>query len=448
MIRLPFDLPALQRLLRFATKRITEDRIAQVAGSLTFTTVLSVVPLITVAFAVFTAFPIFSSFQNALQGFLSDRLMPPAVNEQIFGYLNEFAAKAKGLTTAGLIALLVTSLITLLTIESALNVIWRVPRPRPLAQRILSYWALLTVGPLLFGVSASLSSYLFSESLWANATPLSAPLFGKWALAFATLPLTTLGFTLLYVYLPNCRVEWRDALVGGVVAALAFEVAKRGFGFYVRRFPTYTAVYGTFAAIPIFLLWVYLGWFITLFCAMVTAVLPDIRSGYHFRPRFTGSDLSDALGVLARLALARERGRDSQKGYTATELARMLRRDFDTTNRLLISLEQRNWIARLDQPTRRQRWVLIAHPRMITVDELLDVFVIDRSELSYQLGLDSSRIDGKTLLAALRHESLKLSLQDLIAARSAPPHSALPAVPNAREADSDVSQNAAAAKPP
>lgn len=411
------DLPALRRMALFAARRSRENRLPQVAGSLTFTTVLSIVPLITVAFAIFTAFPIFSSFQDALQAFLADRLMPTSVSQQIFDYLNEFAAKAKALTMAGMIVLVLTSLVTMMTIESALNVIWRVPKPRPITQRLLIYWAVLTLAPVIFGVSLSLSTYLLTQSLSSVSGALqTTPLLKQWALSWASVPFTSIGFMLLYVYVPNCRVAWRDALVGGLSAAIAFELTKRGFGLYIRHFPTYTAVYGTFAAIPIFLIWVYLSWFITLLGATVTSALPAIRAGHYFRPSFPGSDLFDALGMLSRLVGARDKGR---MGYTAAELCRMLRRDLETTLRLLDRLESREWIARLHRDGEAARWLLIASPTSITVSGLFDLLLLDREELAFQADLDTSRIDGPTLLAALQHDNLGTSLQDLISARIA-----------------------------
>ncbi|MCP1119820.1 YihY family inner membrane protein [Robbsia andropogonis] len=409
------DLPALRRLARFAAQRCARDRVPQVAGSLTFTTVLSIVPLITVAFAIFTAFPIFASFQDAVQNFLSDRLMPPSVNQQIFEYLNEFAAKAKALTTAGMVFLVLTSLITMMTIESALNVIWRVRKPRPLVQRLLIYWAVLTLAPVIFGISVSLSTYLLTQSMSRVSGALEVePTLKQWVLSFAALPITAAGFTLLYVFVPNCRVAWKDALIGGCGAALAIEVTKRGFGLYIRHFPTYTAVYGAFAAIPIFLIWVYLSWFITLFGATLTSALPAIRAGHFFRPRFTGSDLFDALAILARLVRARDMGRF---GYNEGELTRMLRRDLDTTTRLLAALEQRQWIARLHRDGTPERWLLIANPATITLAALIDAFVIDRDELAYQASLESSRVDADLLLSALHHEGLTVTLRDLMHAR-------------------------------
>jgi len=409
------DLDIVKRLARFAVRRSREDRIAQVAGSLTFTTLLSLVPLATVAFALFTAFPIFASFQNSLQAFLADHLMPSQINSQIFRYLNQFASKARGLTTMGMIVLVVTSVMTMMTVESAFNLIWRVRKSRPLAQRVLVYWSILTLGPILIGVSLSISSYLFTRS-FALATGQHVSGLFDWTLAGATLPLTALAFTMLYVYLPNCRVQWRDAVVGGIAAAVAFECAKRGFGYYVRRIPTYTAVYGAFAAAPMFLLWMYLSWFITLVGAMITSALPEIRTGRFDRPRFAGSDLLDALELLARLAHALDAG---QPGRTADQLAQMLRRDLATVTRLIDDMEQDELVARLENDGAKPHFVLVANPARIPVARLFERFVIDRKELAYQLNLKSSGIDAKTLLDALDNDKLSVSLATLLAARRA-----------------------------
>jgi membrane protein len=411
--KLSIDLAAIKRLASFAAKRSNEDHIAQVAGSLTFTTLLAIVPLATVAFALFTAFPIFASFQSSLQGFLAQHLMPDQINSQIFKYLNQFASKARGLTTAGMIALFVTSVMTMMTVEAAFNVIWRVPKPRPFAQRVLVYWAIITLGPLLIGVSLSISSYLFTQSTVFSVSHI--PSLIEWALTGAALPLTALAFTMLYVYLPNCPVAWRDAVVGGLCAAIAFELAKRGFGYYVRRIPTYTAVYGAFATVPLFLLWVYLSWFITLAGAMIASALPAIRVGQFHRRRYPGDDLLDALELLARLDEARESGRP---GSTVMELASMLRCDLDTATRLVARLGEEGWIARL-QDDGVPRYALLANPARITVTRLFDLFVIDRNELEYQLKLEPTRVDCAALLGALHNEKLEISLAALIAARGA-----------------------------
>lgn len=428
MTKFDVDWDELKRLARFVATRSGEDRIPQVAGSLTFTTVLSLVPLVTVAFALFTAFPIFASFQQSLQGFLADHLMPAQINSQIFKYLNQFAEKAKGLTTVGMITLVVTSVTTMMIVESAFNMIWRVRKSRPLAQRILVYWAVITLGPLLIGVSLSVSSYVLTHSMLASTVANVAgaasaasgfasramPAMVEWALTGAVLSLSVLAFTLLYKYLPNCHVVWRDALVGALCAAIAFELAKRGFGLYIRRIPTYTAVYGAFATIPIFLLWVYLSWLITLFGAMLASALPEIRLGHFHRVDYAGSDLLDALEILAWLNDAREAGR---VGCTAHELARLQRCGLDTVARLLDKLEASDWIARIQREHDADRYVLLIDTRHASVRRLYALFVIDRDEFTYQLNLDTAHIDGPTLLAALDHSGLDVSLDVLLAAR-------------------------------
>lgn len=415
MPKLSLDLDTLARLARFTAKRASEDRIAQVAGSLTFTTMLAIVPLATVAFALFTAFPIFGTFQASLQMFLAQHLMPDQINNQIFHYLNQFASKAKGLTTAGLIVLFVTSLMTMMTVESAFNLIWRVAKPRPFAQRVLVYWAIITLGPLLIGVSLSITSHLFTHS--ASIAGELSPLI-EWTLTGAALPFTVLVFTMLYVYLPNCTVQWRDAVVGGLCAAVAFELAKRGFGAYVHSIPTYTAVYGAFATVPMFLLWVYLSWFITLAGATVVSALPAIRAGQFHRRAYPGGDLLDALELLARLNDARE---SDQPARTIAELARAARCDMDTAARVTERLSRRAWVTRLqeDGSDGPPRYALLANPAQVTVAKLFDDFVIDRSELEYQLKLASTRIDGDALLCALHNDKLEISLATLLAVRDA-----------------------------
>ncbi|CAH2798885.1 MAG: Virulence factor BrkB [uncultured Caballeronia sp.] len=412
--QLSIDFAAVKRLAGFVAQRIGEDRVAQVAGSLTFTSVLSLVPLATVAFALFTAFPIFGSFQASLQDFLAVHLMPPQINDQIFKYLNQFASKAKGLTMVGMIILLVTSVMTMMTVESAFNVIWRVRKARPIAQRVLVYWSIITLGPILFGGSLSISSYVFAHSVaFAGSHNLMPPIV-EWALTGASLPLTALAFTIIYVYMPNCKVEWRDALVGGLIAAIAFELGKRGFGYYVRHIPTYTAVYGAFAALPMFLLWVYLCWMITFVGAMVTSALPAIRTGQYHRRDFPGSDLLDALEILARLVEAREEGKP---GYTALQFSTMVRSDLDTSTRLIARLDALGWIGRLED-SRMPRYVLITNPNQITVTMLFEQFVIDPAELEYQLKLDAAQVDCAVLMGALQNDKLEITLGSLIAARA------------------------------
>ncbi len=398
----------IKRFIYLIAKRSSENRLAQVAGSLTFTTVLSLVPLLTVGFAIFTAFPLFASLQLELQNYFAEHLMPAQISNQIFEYLNQFSANAKSLTTIGSLALVVTSIITLMTVEAELNLIWRIHKPRPIAQRVLVYWASITLGPILLGASFSISSYLASQPLWATH---SDALIARWLLSSATLALSILALTALYVYLPNCRVRWCDALIGGVVASIAFEAAKRGFGLYIRQFPTYTAVYGAFAAVPIFLLWVYLSWLIILGGAVLTSTLPAMRIGELQRPRFVGSDLLDALELLVILEKAQEK---NVVGCTTTELASIVQCDIETMKRLLVRLEERHWIAKLQQEGRSEKWGLITPLQRITLSALFDLFVMDCTKFIAQLKQTVLPLDIQKLSIALKNNKMNLTLAELI----------------------------------
>lgn len=407
MLRLPrINWNNVRQLLRYALARAQDDRIPQVAASLTFTSILSIVPLFAVTFALFTAFPIFNTFRDALQGFLIEHLMPESVNAQIFNYLNQFASKAKGLTAFGLIGLLVTAVLTLMTIESAFNVIWRVRRPRPIAQRLLIYWSLLTLGPLLIGVSLSISSYVFTQSMSLVST---LPPVVTSLLSLIPPALTSVVFMLMYLYMPNCKVDWRDALVGGVVAALAFDLTKRGFGMYIRQFPTYTAVYGAFAAVPIFLLWIYLSWLVALIGATITSVLPALRLGHFQYPRFPGSDLLDGLTLIHLLNLDREAG---GTGRTMAQLASTMRTSLDHAGDLLARLERMGWVGRLTMQPPVERWLLLANPRTTTLAPLVAQLALNVDELARQM--ERHALDGAHVADILREGKWDVPLADAL----------------------------------
>ncbi len=357
--------------------RFREDRLGQTAGSLTFTTVISIVPLLTVALALFTAFPMFSQFQGALERYLFDSLVPPSVAKNTMGMLTQFAQKASRLGAAGLLVLLLSAIALMLTIDRALNAIWRVQRPRPLAQRVLMYWAAATLGPLLLGVSLSASAYVFaaSKGLAGAGVP------KLWLLLLIDVFEVT-GFALalgaLYRYVPNTAVAWRDALVGGLVAALAFELAKRGFGWYVKAMPTYGAIYGAFASVPIFLLWVYASWLIVLLGAVVAAYAPSLRLRIRRVQGVAGGEFALALAVLRALRSAQsaeaQQGAQAPKrglrGLTLAALSRDLHVDPLEVDAALTTLSALDWVARLsdeDEP----RHVLICDPATTAAEPLV-----------------------------------------------------------------------------
>ncbi|CAG2155445.1 hypothetical protein LMG31506_05394 [Cupriavidus yeoncheonensis] len=383
-LRREWNLQKLRALARYALRRAGEGRLPQVAASLTFTTFLSVVPVLTVAFALLAAFPVFREFRADIETFLFQNLIPGNVSESISRYLGQFSKSARGLTAMGLGGLMLTSVLTMLTVEDALNAIWRVKQRRPLAQRVLVFWAVLTFGPVLIGASLSISSYLISVSAgYVGNMPI-----GLGLLVSATpVVLSALAFAFLYTAVPNAYVEWRDAIAAGLVAAIAFEFAKRGFGYFIMHIPTYTAVYGTFAALPIFLLWIYLSWLVTLLGATIAANLPVVRHGHWRRRTFAGSEFFDALGVLLLLYKARD---EVPRSVGELDLGRKLRVEADYLAVLLGKLKAMHLIGKLQQDRGQAHWALLCDPSQVTLRMLYDRLVLNlprlpRTALAQQL---------------------------------------------------------------
>ena len=251
--------------------RFGEDRLGLTASSLTFTTMLALVPFFTVALALLTAFPMFATVEAQLQRWLIESLIPSTIASQVLGYITQFASKASRLGLAGLSFLLVTALALILTMDRTLNNIWRVRQLRPLGQRVLIYWAAITLGPLLLGASLAFTSYVMSAS-----GGLVKRLPDGVQLLFDSLQFVLLagGMASLYHYVPNTPVKWRHAWTGGVFVAVCIELAKKVLALYLGKVPTYSVVYGAFATLPILLVWIYVAWVIVLLGAVVTAYLP------------------------------------------------------------------------------------------------------------------------------------------------------------------------------
>jgi membrane protein len=344
-------------------QRIPKHNLPQVAGSLTFTTSLSMVPLLAVGFAVFTAFPVFSHLKDALQGFLFEHLIPAKVSDQIITYVNIFAKKARSLTMPGVIGLLLSGLITLHSIERALNQLWQVPQRRRLGQRILVYWALLTIAPFLMAGSISITSYLVTVS---EGYIDHIPIWLSWLISLIPMGLSAGAFAMLYRFLPNVRVRWQDALIGGSVAAIGFELAKMLFARFIATMPNYTVLYGALAVLPLFLIWVYLSWWMLLLGALTAASLPDIRHGYQIRMT-SGHTFWDGLAILVLLQRATHHLSSHQPGCSETELGTALFLDTQDLHYLLLRLEDIGWIAPLQTSGSVVRWTLVFDTKQISV---------------------------------------------------------------------------------
>ncbi len=281
------------------------------AGALSYTTLVSLVPLMAIAIAVLSAFPVFADMRDRLLSSLFDNFVPQ-VGAEVEWWFRYFAGTSVRTTSIGIIALAVTVLLLLGTIEDQLHHIWRVKSPRPWVQRILAYWAVLTLGPLLIGAAFSLPSYVdlaVQHSGWqVDTNRLWQDPLTRRAVTVLPFLLEAITFALIYALIPNCSVRWREAAVGAIVAAALVEGLKTGFTLYIAYLSSYRAVYGALAAIPIFLLWMYVAWSIVLFGAVVAAELPRWRADEHATALPAAYRLGLALSLLAELAAQSWRG--------------------------------------------------------------------------------------------------------------------------------------------
>jgi membrane protein len=261
--------------------RLRAAEMGRTAAALSFTSVLGVVPLFTVAFVYVARYPLFQQWLDALERFLLKHLLPGS-GSIVRGYLTDFTAKAANLQGVSIAFVVITAVLLVATVEREINAIWGHRGTRPLWQRMIVFALGIVAGPLVIGAAVYSTTWVIEASVaqlpfTSQALPYLAP-----PLAVA---ITALAFTLLYALMPSRRVPLRPAAIGGLFAALAFEVAKQVFGLYVIKLPAYQLVYGALAALPLFLLWVYVSWVVVLVGAAVTATLAD---GPLRRPRGGG----------------------------------------------------------------------------------------------------------------------------------------------------------------
>ena len=238
--------------LKLLWRRIDEDHMTTLAGNLAYVSLLSLVPLIAVVFALFAAFPMFSEVSVQIRHFIFANFIP-ATGDVIQGYIEQFVANSSRMTAVGAFGLIVTSLLLMYSIDSALNTIWRSTRSRPKVYSFAVYWMILTLGPLLAGASLAISSYLLSLR-WAS------DLDG-----------------VIDSIVPTTQVRNRDAVIGALVAALLFEAGKKAFALYITTFPSYQLIYGVISVVPILFVWVYWTWCIVLLGAEITVTLGEYR---------------------------------------------------------------------------------------------------------------------------------------------------------------------------
>ena len=353
-------------------ERFREDKLGLTASSLTFTTLIALVPLVTVMLALFSAFPMFASFQGALETYFLQRLVPEGIAKPVLAALTQFAAQAARLGTAGLVVLVLTALALMLTIDRALNAIWRVRRPRSIARRVLVYWSAMTLGPLLLGISLSLTATALTVSRGVIGF-----LPGGIALLLNSVEFLVLaaGMASLYRYVPNTDVRWRHAIAGGLFVAAGVKLAKGALAWYLGAMPTYATVYGAFATVPILLLWVYVGWVIVLLGAVIAAYAPSLSMRVRRQLVTPGHRFTLALGVLAELARAKA---GAQRGLSLPELASATGTDALQVEPVVEALRVLDWVAWLDEAV-GQRLVLLIDPATTAARPLVDEMLLEPS---------------------------------------------------------------------
>ncbi|HFC3390525.1 TPA: YihY family inner membrane protein [Neisseria gonorrhoeae] len=345
----------------FVIRRFSEERVPQAAASMTFTTLLALVPVLTVMVAVASIFPVFDRWSDSFVSFVNQTIVPQGA-DMVFDYIDAFRDQANRLTAIGSVMLVVTSLMLIRTIDNAFNRIWRVNTQRPWMMQFLVYWALLTFGPLSLGVGISFMVGSVQDSVlssgaqqWADALKTAA------RLAFMTLLLWG-----LYRFVPNRFVPARQAFVGALATAFCLETARSLFTWYMGNFDGYRSIYGAFAAVPFFLLWLNLLWTLVLGGAVLTSSLSywqgeAFRRGFDSRGRF-----DDVLKILLLLDAAQKEG----KALPVPEFRRHINMGYDELGELLEKLARYGYIY-----SGRQGWVLKTGADSIELSELFKLFV-------------------------------------------------------------------------
>jgi membrane protein len=254
--------------VRFTVRRFLDEHCLQTAGALSFTSLFALVPLITVVLGILAAFPVFAQWTGKITAFIFANFVP-ATGDVVQTYFTQFAENASKATAVGILILVFSAVSLMLSIEDAFNRIWRVTTQRKPAARFAMYWTALTLGPLLFVAALAVSSWLLATPLIEQAdthVPIKhyllgwAPFLMQWA-----------ALTIAYILIPNCRVNWRYGVLGALLIAVAFEVAKRAFATYITSGASYEQIYGALASVPIFIFWIYLSWILVLLGASLTA---------------------------------------------------------------------------------------------------------------------------------------------------------------------------------
>ena len=361
---------SFRTLLRFAADRARENDLTEVTSTMALATLTAIVPVLALSLAAFSAFPGFAGARQALEDLIVMSLLPEKYSEQLLGYISQFTSHAAGLTTFGLLGLAVTAFLLIDKLFVTLNRIFKVTAPRPWFQRVLIYWALMTVGPLAVAVSLTMTGHYAAMALEGIDPGVSKTLYNV-----GQVFLQAFGFAVIYKFVPACRVHFSHALVGGSVVSVCGLVVKQLFGMWVTA-GTLTNIYGAFVAIPVFVLWVYVAWYLFFAGAAIAATIPKLTAGRfldYYRP---GNEFLTALAMLRELVHLRLR--QKRPILDVEELCDAADTYPEAAERILSRLAEAGYVAPVTTEAggRTQEWVLVADSQKTTLLRAFEFFAV------------------------------------------------------------------------
>lgn len=361
---------SFRTLLRFAADRARENDLTEVTSTMALATLTAIVPVLALSLAAFSAFPSFAGARQALEDLIVMSLLPEQYSEQLLGYISQFTSHAAGLTTFGLLGLAVTAFLLIDKLFVTLNRIFKVTAPRPWFQRVLIYWALMTVGPLAVAVSLTMTGHYAAMAMEGIDPGVSKTLYNV-----GQVFLQAFGFAVIYKFVPACRVHFSHALVGGSVVSVCGLVVKQLFGMWVTA-GTLTNIYGAFVAIPVFVLWVYVAWYLFFAGAAIAATIPKLTAGRfldYYRP---GNEFLTALAMLRELVHLRLR--QKRPILDVEELCDAADTYPEAAERILSRLAEAGYVAPVTTEAggRTQEWVLVADSQKTTLLRAFEFFAV------------------------------------------------------------------------
>ncbi|MEN3110344.1 YihY family inner membrane protein [Uliginosibacterium paludis] len=350
-------------LLELVRRKFAEVRGMQTAGSLTYTTLLSLVPMVTVVLTMMRQFSPFMKLGEGMRGFLLQNLLPEKAGKVVATYALQFSEKASSLTVVGTVFLVVTAIMLFATIDRTINSIWVVRKPRPWYVRIPVYWLALTLGPVIFAAGIAATSDLMNTDLVRHSG-----LAGGLADRAGTALLLSALFVFLFHVVPNRSLTFWHAVAGGLVAGIGVVLVQRLFGFYLAKLPNFTLIYGTFSVLPIFLIWVYLTWLVILLGATVAAVMPEFTSRRQLLPATPAGKVVAVVRLVQALTLAQQTGR----ACDTNSLASTCRQTPEQIEQILGDMRDAAWVVRTEEGA----WMLGIPGDRLAFGDLLTRIVI------------------------------------------------------------------------